>query len=194
MKQFIVDNQVKKTSQAVLLVIVLFLMLFPFINSLNQFLVKIIEPLIFFKPVQDVLIPYEVRIIRVILTLLQIPMTGYSSGAIAITLITKTGEEPIVVAWNCLGWQSLLVILVTFIIGLRGNFTASSKLELLAIGLLGTFIFNFVRLATVFVLYYHFGRAVSMTFHDIGSVILTMLWLFGLWYYAFNFVLQPKTD
>lgn len=188
------ENPIKKTASGVLLVIIFFLMLFPFINSMNQFLVKIIEPLIFFKPAQDILIPYEVRIIRVILDLINIPMTPYAPGAIAITVITKSsGSHPLVVAWNCLGWQSLLVIAATFLTGLRGSFTLLSKLELLVIGLLGTFLFNFVRLSLIFVLYYFFGQREAMIFHDYGSVVITILWLFGLWYYAFNFVLVSKS-
>jgi len=188
-------NPFKRTARGVLLVIVLFLMLFPFINSMNQFLVKVIEPLIFFKPVQDILIPYEVRVIRVILDILQVPMTPYSPGAIAITIMPKSGGAvPLVVAWNCLGWQSLLVIGATFITGLTGKFTFLSKLEVLAIGLLGTFLFNFMRLSLVFLFYYYFGQGLAMSFHDFGSVILTIGWLFGLWYYAFNFVLQPKVE
>jgi len=186
-------NPTKRTAKGILLVMVFFLMLFPFINSLNQFLVNVIEPLIYFKPLQDVIIPYEVRIVRVILDFVGIPMTGGSPGVSSITLITKGGgHSPIVVAWNCLGWQSLLVVGATFISGLTGKFTLASKLEVLVVGLLGTFLLNIGRLSLVFVLFYNFSGGVAQAFHDYGSVILTIGWLFGLWYYAFHFVLTPK--
>lgn len=185
-------NPFKQTARAVLLIIVFFLMLFPFINSLNQFLVDIVEPFIFFKPIQDVIIPYEVRVIRVILGFLGIPMTGGQPGAFSITLVTPSGgHEPIVVAWNCLGWQSILIVLATFLTGLTGKFTFWSKIEVLAIGLMGTFLLNMARLTLIFILFYYFKGTVAMAFHDYGSVILTIGWLFALWYYAFNFVLTP---
>lgn len=185
-------NPIKKGVSGVFLAIVLFLMLFPFINTLNQLLVNVIEPLIFFKPVQDVLIPYEVRIVRVLLGFLGIPMTAGSPEAFSITLITPGGQEPIVVGWNCVGWQSLLIIFATFITGLTGKFTLSSKLEVLAIGLLGTFLLNIARLTGIFVLLYNFNRGVAMAFHDFGSVVLTILWLTFLWWFAFRFVLEPR--
>lgn len=183
---------VKRTARGVLLVITVFLMLFPFINTMNQFLVKIIEPLIFLQPLQDIIIPYEVSIVRAILNLIGIPMTPANPGAFSITLITPRGEEPVVVAWNCLGWQSLLLILATFLTGLTGKFTFLSKLEVLVVGLMGTFLLNMGRLVGIFVLFYYGNKAVAMAFHDYGSVVLTILWLFGLWYYAFHFVLQSK--
>ena len=189
------ENPIKKTASGIFLVIVLFLMLFPFINTLNQLLVRIIEPFIFFKPVQDAVVPYQVRMVRVILGLVGIPMTAGDPWAQSITLITPRGEEPIVVGWNCLGWQSLLIIGVTFITGLQGRFTLLSKLEVLLLGLLGTFLLNIGRLAGVFILFYYGNRGIAMTFHNYGSVILTIFWLFFLWWFAFNFILkQDKRD
>ena len=165
-----IANPIKRTAKGVLLIIVFFLMLFPFINTLNQFLVNVIEPVVFFKPLQDLIIPYEVRIVRVILGFLAIPMTGGSPDATSITLISRGGgHEPIVVAWNCLGWQSLLIVFATFLTGLTGRFTFLSKLEVLAVGLMGTFLLNIGRLTTVFVLFYHGNRGVAMAFHDYGS-------------------------
>lgn len=189
------SNPLAKSVGGVFAVVVVFLMMFPFINSLNQLLVKVIEPLLFFKPVQSVLIPYEVKITRVILDIFSIPMTGYSPGAIAISIISKNGSiEPIVIAWNCLGWQSLLVVLASVAVGIRGKFTLMSKLELLAFAVLGTFIFNFVRLSVIFILFYHFGSGTAFLFHNFGSVIMTFTWLILLWWFAFSIVLVPKTE
>lgn len=183
-------NLVKKTARAVILVVVLFLMLFPFINTLNQFLVNVIEPKIFIKPIQDLIIPYQVRLVQVVLGFLKVPFARGELGATSITLINKREEMvPIVVAWNCLGWQSLLVVGATFLSGLTGRFTFLSKLEVLVIGLLGTFLLNIGRLSTIFFLYSHASRKVAISFHDYGSTMITIIWVFVLWYYAFNFVL-----
>lgn len=185
---------IKTAGKSIFLVVVFFLMLFPFINTLNEFLVRVVEPMVFFKPVQDAVIPYEVRVVRGILDLIGIPMTRGDPWAQSITLITPRGEEPIVVAWNCLGWQSLLIIFATFITGLTGRFTLLSKLEVLIVGLLGTFLLNIGRLTGIFILFYHSNRGVAMAFHDFGSVMLTIGWLIFLWWYAFRFVLEARVD
>jgi len=183
---------IKRAGTGVFLAVVFFLMLFPFINTFNEFLVRVVEPVVFIKPVQDVVIPYEVRVVRGILGILGIPMTQSDPWAQSITLIKGGGQEPIVVAWNCLGWQSLLVVGATLITGLTGRFTLVSKIEVLIIGLLGTFLVNIGRIAGIFVLFYHSNRNIAMAFHDYGSVVLTIGWLIFLWWYAFRFVLQPK--
>ena len=187
-------NPIKRTASGVLLVLVFFLMLFPFINSLNQFLVNVIEPILGLNKLGNIVIPYEVRIVRVILEAIRIPITDGKVGSYMITIINKRGEgEPIAVAWNCIGWQSLIVIGATLLAGLTGKFTFFSKLEVLLIGLIGTFLLNIFRISAIFALYYHTSRKVALAFHDYGSVILTILWMFLLWYYALNFVLQSRT-
>lgn len=191
----VVDNPVRGAALGVFLVVTIFLMLFPFINTLNQFLVSVLEPLIFFKPVQDVIIPYEVRLVRVLLDLFGVPMTPGSPGVFSITLITKGGvEEPVVVGWNCLGWQSLVLVGATFLTGLSGRFTSLSKWEALLLGLLGTFLLNIGRLTTIFFLFYHFRGSVAMAFHDYGSVLLTLTWLGFFWWFVYSFVLEAKAQ
>lgn len=105
------------------------------------------------------------------------------------------GNNPLLIeiAWNCIGWQSFLLVVATFLTGLTGRFTFLSKLEVLVVGLLGTFLLNIVRIAGIFFLYYHTSQRVALAFHDYGSVILTILWMGGLWYYAFKFVLEERT-
>lgn len=186
-------STVKQAVTGILLVAVGFLMLFPLITTLNQFLVKVIEPLTFLQPVQKVIIPYEVRLVRVILGLASVPMTEGQPGAASITLIDRKGEhQPVSVAWNCIGWQSFLLVVATFLTGLTGRLTFLSKLEVLVVGLLGTFLLNIGRIAGIFYLYYHTNQRVAIAFHDYGSVALTIIWLWLLWYYAFTFVLEQK--
>lgn len=186
-------SSVKSSTRAVLLVIVVFLMLFPFINSMNQLLVKIIEPALFVKPLQDRLIPYEVTLVRVILSFLRVPMTQGAPGAIAITIIgNREGEIPVVIAWNCIGWQSLLVILSTLAAGLFGKFTLASKIEALIIGVLGTFWLNIMRISLIFFLFYHINGPFAMAFHDYAGPLITIAWVFIFWFYTFNLVLVPQ--
>lgn len=187
------SNQARKAISGIFGVLVVFLMLFPFINTFNQFLVKIIEPILFLGLNEEIIIPYEARLVKVLLSFVGVP-TAYSSGDSGIiSLVGKTGGlDPVAIAWNCLGWQSLVLIIASLAVGIRGKFTTQSKIEALVIGLMVTFWLNIFRLTAIFYLYYHFDRKVAMIFHDWGAMVITIIWLAGFWWFAFNFVLEEK--
>lgn len=189
------DSHVKRTGRGIFLVLVFFLMLFPFINTLNEFLVRVVESVTPLRFLQDSIIPYEARLVRFFLHILAVPLAAGDPYSTVITLIGKSGGlDPVAIAWNCLGWQSMLLIIASLFMGIQGNFIAQSKIELVAIGLMLTFWINIGRLTTIFYLYYHFNRSVAMMFHDYGSIIITMIWLMGFWWWAFKFVLQPRNN
>ena len=186
-------NQAKKAISGIFGVLIVFLMLFPFINTFNQFLVKIIEPVLFLGLNEEVIIPYEARLVKVLLGFLSVPTAYSTSDSGIITLVGKTGGlDPIAIAWNCLGWQSLVLILSSIFVGLRGKFTMLSKLEALFIGLMITFWLNIFRLTAIFYLYYHYNRDVAMIFHNWGAIVITIVWLVVFWWFAFRYVLETK--
>ena len=186
-------NQAKKAISGIFGVLIVFLMLFPFINTFNQFLVKIIEPVLFLGLNEEVIIPYEARLVKVLLGFLSVPTAYSTSDSGIITLVGKTGGlDPIAIAWNCLGWQSLVLILSSIFVGLRGKFTMLSKLEALFIGLMITFWLNIFRLTAIFYLYYHYSRDVAMIFHNWGAIVITIVWLVVFWWFAFRYVLETK--
>lgn len=186
-------SSVKRGGSGVFLAVVVFLMLFPFINTLNELLVKIVAPLTFLQPLTDAFVGYEARLVRVFLGFLAIQTKGDPASPI-ISLVGKTGGlDPVAIAWGCAGWQSLILVGATLLAGLQGNFTNLSKIEAIIIGIIVTLWINIFRLTAIFYLYYHFDRSKALLFHDYGSVIITIIWLFTFWYYAFNFVLREKT-
>lgn len=187
-------SSAKRAGSGVFLVVVVFLMLFPFINTFNELLVKIVEQLSFLEPITNVFVGYEARLVRVFLTFISIQTTGHPSSPI-ISLVGKTGGvDPVAIAWGCSGWQSLVLVGATLVAGFQGEFTRLSKIEALLVGGIVTFWLNIFRLTFIFYLFYHYGQKQALFFHDYGSVILTIVWLFTFWYYAFNFVLRAKTD
>lgn len=186
-------TQIKRSSAAIFGVLIVFLMVFPFINTFNQFLVKVIEPIIFLGLNEKVIIPYEAMLVKTLLGLIGIATTYSSPDSGIITLIGKTGGlDPIAIAWNCMGWQSMVLILASLAVGIRGRYTMASKFEALFIGLLVTFWLNIFRLTAIFYLYWHFGRGTAMVFHDWGAIIITIVWLVVFWWFAFRVVLVEK--
>lgn len=186
-------SQAKKAAGGIFAVLVVFLMLFPFINTFNQFLVKFIEPVLFLGLNEKIIIPYEARLVKVFLGFLDIPTAYSTADSGIISLIGKTGGlDPVAIAWNCLGWQSLVLILASLAVGIRGRFTISSKIQALVMGLLVTFWINIFRLTAIFYLLYHYNRTVAMLFHDWGAMVVTIVWLAVFWWFAFRFVLETK--
>lgn len=161
-------------------------------STRNVLLVRVTDPLAFLRPAQDILISYEARIVRVMLGFLSIPIAG-DAGSYVISLKGKTGGlNPVAIAWGCVGWQSMILIGTTMISGLQGRFTNSSKLQALTIGILVTFWINIFRLTIIYYLYYHVGQERALMFHDYGSIVMTIGWLFIYWWYSFNFVLEKQ--
>lgn len=185
---------IKQTGLGIFLVVVFFLMVFPFINTFNQFLVNIIEPFLLSNFNTKILIPYEAQLVKLFLKFLSVPVAYSTQDSGIITLIGKTGGlDPIAIAWNCLGWQSMVLVVASLIVGIRGNFSLASKIEMIIIGILGTFWINIFRLTLIFYLYYHYNREVALFVHDWGGMALTIIWMFVFWWFAFRFVLQPNT-
>lgn len=184
------ENLVKKSTSGIIAVLVGFLMVFPFINTFNQFLVKVIEPILFLGLNEKIVIPYEARLVKVLLGFLSVPVAYSSPGSTIITLVGKTGGlDPIAIAWNCLGWQSMVLVISSLVVGIRGRYTLQSKIEALVIGITITFWLNIFRLTMIFYLYWHFDRGVAMFFHDWGAIVVTIVWLVVFWWFAFKFVL-----
>lgn len=195
MENVVTVNPIKKASKAVLIILVLFLMLFPFITTVNVMLIRVYEPLRFLHPIQDAIISYEARIVRVLLGFISIPVAAGNPASAVITLKGKSGGlDPVAIGWGCVGWQSMVLVGATFFSGLQGRFTRISKVEALIVGILLTFWMNTFRLTTIYYLYYHINRETALLFHDYGSVIMTIIWLFAFWFFTFTFVLRTKTD
>ena len=95
--------------------------------------------------------------------------------------------------WSCIGWQSLLLVILSALVGLRGNFTNSSKCETAILGILGFFFLTVFRLTTVAVVGGLWGALPALIYHDyFAATLLTFVWLFGFWWFSYSFVLVTK--
>jgi len=64
-------------------------------------------------------------------------------------------------------------------------------METILIGLLGTFLVNMARLALIVIILAYSRPLFAVVYHDYLAAIVTILWLFGFWYFAYSFVLEP---
>lgn len=188
--RFKVHSQSKRTLSTVLILVVLVLVALPFWTSFQDLLTRFVMRVGWYKALQDWIVPYELRVIGTILALVGFPIR-VGQAYIEWTK-TSGGNEVIYLAWNCVGWQTLVLFVITLFTGLSGHYTILSKAETLAIGILGTYLINMFRLALVVAVYFFAGRPFGIVFHDYFSNLLTLGWLFLFWWFAHGFVLESK--
>ncbi len=180
----------KQTFTTIFIVLALVLLLMPFITTFNDLLTRAVMSLKGYRFIREVLVPWEVRMVGVIL----FPF-GFKPAIFGEYLAVQKGETPFLVeiVWNCIGWQSLLFFVITALVGLQGDqYTNFSKLKALIIGLLGTFLVNLFRIATVTLVAYYLGQNVALIFHDYGSTLSVLAWLFFFWWFSYAYVLEER--
>ncbi|EKE05420.1 MAG: hypothetical protein ACD_19C00305G0001 [uncultured bacterium] len=175
----------KQTFKNIFFVLTVILILLPFLTTFSEQLTGLIQKTPLYLLIQAYIVPYEVRIVGLIMSLLRIPVeVGTSSLSVA--------GQPLRVTWNCLGWQSLLFLLVSLSAGLQGSFKLSSKLEVVTIGILGTFWVNILRIVFISILGGYFPSVFAVVFHDYFATLVTAVWLFIFWWFSFSFVLEER--
>ena len=176
----------KSTFLLVFFIIAIILIILPFVTTFNELLTKVIEKSALYYPIQKYVVPFFSQIIGLLLLPFGIKYTAYLNGM-------EVNGVPMELSWNCLGWQSLVLLGATFITGLMGNYTKMSKFECLAIGILGTFLVNVFRIAFTAILAAYFGKLFAIVFHDYFATLVTLLWLFVFWWFSYAFVLHPNS-
>lgn len=185
-----VYSQSKRTLTNILILLILVLLILPFWTSFQDFLTRFIMRIGWYRNIQNVIVPYELRIIGSLLTLLRFPVRV--GNAYIEWTRASGGNEVIYFAWNCIGWQTVLLFIITLFSGLSGRHTVLSKLETLAIGILGTYLVNIFRMTLVVIVYFFVGRPFGIVFHDYFSNLLTLGWLFVFWWFAYSYILEIK--
>ena len=160
----------RRVFKLALAALAIMLMILPFVVSFNDLLTKIIERQGWYRWVQEVVVPWEVRLVGVLVGALGINFVAYADGFTANGIYAR-------LSWNCLGWQSLLLYLITLPVGFKGgSYTWLSKLEAFLIGLLGTFFVNLFRITFTVVLLVVSRPLYAIVFPDYLAAIVTVIW------------------
>lgn len=177
----------KRTFAIIFALLAVMLAVLPFLVSLNEVLTKIVESIGIYMWVQERIVPLEVKMVAVLVSPFPMQFTAHQQG------MTVNGTYA-QMTWNCLGWQSLLLFLVTVAVGLKGNYTKVSKIEAITIGLLGTFLVNLLRLTIIILLLAYAKPIYAYVYHDYLAAIVTILWLFLFWWFCYSYVLEEKQE
>jgi len=183
-------DRTKRLFTTLFLVLVIMLMFLPFITTFNEFLTRILLTLSWYRWIQNLVVPFEIRTILYVTHIFHFQTMGSDT---AISIMKDGGWHKVIISWNCIGWQSLIILILTLITGLQGDFNKVSKMEVIIIGVLGTFLVNILRITSVLVIFKFFGYLPAMIFHDYFANIAIIAWFFLFWWFSYAYVLEEKS-
>lgn len=186
----------KETFKLLFIALAIILMLLPLVAALNSTLTNFFANLGWYQVINQYIVPWEARLVAVAIRPLGISsVVTPDSPRSAFYMITREGIPLSVnLAWNCLGWQSMLILVVSIIFGLRGNFTRLSRLECVALGFFGTMLINILRMAIVAAGIYYINQVFALVVHDYLVALMTITWLILFWWFSYSFVLEERID
>src|SRR2546425_6999741 len=123
-----------------------FLVVLPFVSTFDDALTAVGTRLGIATPLQAI-VPAEVRVTVAILGALGIHAA--SAGDQLVVWNSHGTPQTLFISWNCVGWQSLILLGLSLIVGLRGQMTLATRLEVIAFGVAGTVLVNVARITTV---------------------------------------------
>jgi exosortase/archaeosortase family protein len=176
----------KKVFILILAFAAMIFMFLPLTLSLNDVLTKAVEHFGWYRSLQAVVVPEWIRLVGTILKLLGIKFAAYTDG------FTANGI-PAKFSWNCLGWQSLVLFLISLPFGLSGKgYTFISKLKATLIGILSLFLVNLLRIVFTVLLLVISRPLYAVVFHDYLAAAVAIAWLIVFWWFAYKFVLEER--
>ena len=167
------------------------LMLLPLVTTFDDFLTTWALQLGVDNPLQSI-VPVEARMVVSLLGIAGVHAAA--SGSHIVVWDGAGAMHTLFISWNCIGWQSLLLLGASFFSGLRGEQAVGSRLQVIVIGVGGTLLLNLLRVAAVAALEATWGHLPALIFHDYGGTILVIAWLFAFWFAVQRWILAPAAS
>jgi exosortase/archaeosortase family protein len=168
------------------------LMLLPFVTTFDDLLTTWALQLGANNPLQGI-VPIEARMVVGLLG--AVGIHAAASGSHIVIWDAAGSMHTLFISWNCIGWQSLILLGISFLSGLRGQQSLEARVQVVLIGITGTMLLNLMRVAAVAAIAATVGQTPAMLFHDYGGTILVIGWLFGFWIFAQRWILvAPPSD
>ena len=185
----------KRTFKIVILGLTMLLVTLPFVTTFNSVLTELVNRIGFYRTIQDTIVPLESRFVVFIVRLLGVPAYLANRGEAASFYLLKGKEYfPVLLQWNCLGWQSLFLLGISLFVGLQGNFSRSSMTQCILFGLIGTVLINIFRMVFITVGIYYVDAVFASLLHDYFAAFVTVIWLMFFWWFSYSFVLEQGSN
>ena len=167
------------------------LMVLPLVTTFDDLLTAWALRLGADNPLQAI-VPTEARMVVGLLTAAGI--RAAAAGSHIVVWDRGGAMHLLLISWNCIGWQSLILLGVSFLSGLRGHQPIAGRLQVIAIGVAGTMLLNLLRVAAVAALAATWGTTPAILFHDYGGTLLVVGWLFVFWLFVQRWILPADTS
>ncbi len=167
------------------------LVVLPFVSTFDDLLTSIGMKLGIAAPLESI-VPAEVHVTVALLAALGIHAA--TAGNELVVWNSSGAPQTLFISWNCVGWQSLILLALSLIVGLRGQMPGWSRLEIVMLGITGTILVNLVRIALVCLLAATGGYLPAVLFHDYGGTLLIVGWLCSFWFIAFTWLVPPMSS
>jgi len=183
----------KKVFKKILLITAIILPVLPVIVTFSSVLTSFFEKMEWYLWIQEAVVPFESRLVAVLIRVVGIKGMISSNANYSMVLLKPEGILlPVVISWNCLGWQSMILLSLTLITGLRGKYTFLSKIQVLILGILGTFLSNLFRMAFIVALAFYWNQLAARIVHDYFASFIALIWLIFFWWFSYSFVLDER--
>lgn len=159
-----------------------FLLALPLILVFNDVLTRFVNNFYLYTYLQTFVTPIEIKIVGNILTIFGVNFIGLRSSMIV------NGRE-IYMNWNCLGWQSIILFVGSFLIVMRQRYILRNSLIAFFLGILGIFWINILRIVFVLLLFAYNLSLYGMIYHDYFAAVVTILYLFIFWLMTYKYIL-----
>jgi len=120
MKSEVLQNTAKRTLAKVIILFVLILLVLPFWTTFQDLLTQLIMKIEVYKSLQNIIVPYELKVTGTILSIAGMPIRV--GNAYIEWTKSSGGNEVIYLAWSCVGWQTLVLFVITLNYVKRGDF------------------------------------------------------------------------
>jgi exosortase/archaeosortase family protein len=162
------------------------LMLLPLVTTFDDLLTSWAMLLGADNPLQTI-VPVEARMVVGMLGLVGIHAAA--SGSHMVVWDGGGAMHTLFISWNCIGWQSLVLLGVSLLSGLRGRHPLEARFQVIVIGVAGTMLLNLLRVAAVAGIAATVGVTPAVLFHDYGGTILLIAFLFVFWIFVQRWIL-----
>jgi exosortase/archaeosortase family protein len=165
------------------------LVVLPFVSTFDDLLTQIGMRVGIAAPLQWI-VPTEVRVTVGVLGLF-----GIHAGAAGNQLVVWNANgvpQTLFISWNCVGWQSVILLGLSLLVGLRGQMTLATRIEVVVFGVAGTILVNIGRITAVCLLAALAGYLPAVLFHDYGGTLLIVAWLFTFWLIAYRWLVPAR--
>src|SRR3990170_1057404 len=183
----------KQTFKTVLACFVIVMSLLPMFAALNSFFTEGLNRAGWYRPIQKFIVPWQARMVAVAISPFGIESRVTPSSIDSSFYMIKEGAAiPVYLSWNCLGWQSALLLLVSLLAGLRGKYANLSRIKCILFGLTGTLLINIFRMSIIAIGIYYVNSIAAQVVHDYFAAFLTLAWLIFFWWFSYSYILEKS--